>query len=706
MTAFLVNRLAETVVDPSSPRRFFSKEQQEKLREYSLSREAIPLGKPGQSCENNLFFGFFFDGTRNNYALDEESPSRNTHSNVSRLFDAYPGKPLAPLRVLSKGVAWDDEAQYPNYFRVYTPGVGTPFDEVGDTGEKGLPFITDGGSGAAFARWGERRLIWAMSQAINALHLYFKRETLLKAQDIRALMSTLVLDGRQLKAAPLYIDLGRAATTKAHLEVLLTRLHQSIRSHMPQAVTGKPPKIDPGIVKHIYISAFGFSRGAAAARAYTNWLLALCELDARLNKTTGYTLGGFPVTFDFLGLFDTVASVGLSSMGPAQHGHAAWADAERSLRVPVDVKCMHLVAAHEQRRCFPMDSISVGGAMTATGHREVVMPGVHSDVGGGYGPMEQGRGRDAQGNDKLSRVALAVMYKEARLSGVPLKLERARPLTKDRFKVHADSLQAVNDYLSICSLKEGPLQAILQEQMQHYLLWRKDCAGRLSSMPSVKRAVQIDQNDLISADEEFQGEVAAFERWLRQPFEKITQQDYCPKPDMGVCVDVEVLRSSVPGGWLPGIKDGRLQDWGLIKSFWGLNKVHQEAAHLFCNYVHDSRAAFKLAGLEAAEVEAELKRWVVAYDAILQQHLDPENRFSANEIGWIKEYKATRQIPAMKMSGREPFELGGGYLRFRQVYTGADAWPQKASSSSPGLIENAGRALRDYFGPKLARQRS
>ncbi|MCV4690732.1 DUF2235 domain-containing protein, partial [Escherichia coli] len=89
------------------------------------------------------------------------------------------------------------------------------------------------------------------------------------------------------------------------------------------------------------------SRGATAARVFANWFVTLCELDAQLLGRSGRTLGGFPVEFDFLGLFDTVASVGLASSALISHGHGDWADAEVSLRVPAGIKCTHLVSAHE-----------------------------------------------------------------------------------------------------------------------------------------------------------------------------------------------------------------------------------------------------------------------------------------------------------------------------------------------------------------------
>ncbi|MCV6022935.1 hypothetical protein OFO93_41155, partial [Escherichia coli] len=64
---------------------------------------------------------------------------------------------------------------------------------------------------------------------------------------------------------------------------------------MPDPHTGQPQRVDPGIVRHLYVSAFGFSRGATAARVFANWFVTLCELDAQLLGRSGRTLGGFPV---------------------------------------------------------------------------------------------------------------------------------------------------------------------------------------------------------------------------------------------------------------------------------------------------------------------------------------------------------------------------------------------------------------------------
>ncbi|MFB6657263.1 phospholipase effector Tle1 domain-containing protein [Streptomyces microflavus] len=62
---------------------------------------------------------------------------------------------------------------------------------------------------------------------------------------------------------------------------------------------------------------------------------------------------------DFVGLFDTVASVGAaqSFFESMFDGHGGWASAE-DLRIPADVRrCVHMVAAHEVRGSFPVDLV-------------------------------------------------------------------------------------------------------------------------------------------------------------------------------------------------------------------------------------------------------------------------------------------------------------------------------------------------------------
>ena len=62
---------------------------------------------------------------------------------------------------------------------------------------------------------------------------------------------------------------------------------------------------------------FGFSRGAAQARVFCNWLTDALDSDS--------SLCGIPLQVDFLGIFDTVASVGLANSSLVFDGHGGWA---------------------------------------------------------------------------------------------------------------------------------------------------------------------------------------------------------------------------------------------------------------------------------------------------------------------------------------------------------------------------------------------
>ncbi|AUH49360.1 hypothetical protein CXB49_00140 [Chromobacterium sp. ATCC 53434] len=162
-------------------------------------------------------------------------------------------------------------------------------------------------------------------------------------------------------------------------------------------------------IEIVRVNVIGFSRGATLSRAFVNRIIKE-KSDINKKGQLVYKLDfyGVPVPLEigFLGIFDTVASVG----GPALHKN--WAS---EIRVPSEVKrCVHIVSAHEVRRAFPLDSIEYKNRYPENSE-EVVYPGVHSDVGGGYYPNEQGR------NLKLTKIPLRKMYLEAIKAGVGLK---------------------------------------------------------------------------------------------------------------------------------------------------------------------------------------------------------------------------------------------------------------------------------------------
>lgn len=322
------------------------------------------LVPPAATCQQCLTLSFFFDGTGNNIDADLGT---HQHSNVARLFLAHP---------------LNDETV--GRFAFYIYGIGTYFADIGDDGNTTR--------GLGFGHMGQERLNWAFDR---------------------------------------FDDTVKKAEARA------------------QNPTNK--------IRQIRVHVFGFSRGATLARAFVRDLERRCVLGP-----DGHRLreGNHPVEVGFLGIYDTVASVGLpmsanntplaTSLGwyslqtslnvrarsvqtgvqvlafgepgadPAPgsfDGHASWAD---GLAVPPSgfvKRCVHMTAGHEIRNSFPLDS-ALDGHRYPNGVTEMVYPGAHSNVGGGYQPGEGARSPHRA--EVLSLVSLLAMHAEARDAGVPL----------------------------------------------------------------------------------------------------------------------------------------------------------------------------------------------------------------------------------------------------------------------------------------------
>lgn len=675
MSASLCPVIPDSFENASDLKKFFDVEEQKIIKKH-FARESL-----GLPCQTNLFFGFFFDGTKNNYTLGAVAKNQ---SNVARLYDCFPGQSVPG--VLSEDSDWKlNPDDYKHFFRVYVPGVASPFDAVKDTGDG-----KDKTMGAGFGARGEDRIKWALIQAINNVHRYFHGSTMLSSDETLSEMEGIELTkwqrSKMLSRHVQSVGDGenQRKDSKEVFEKLLKRLHSQVSNHWPDPSTCKPKKTDPGHVQTIYVSMFGFSRGAAQARAFANWLRSLCQLDARLaGRGMTYSLGGFEVQFDFLGLFDTVASVGIANtMGDSLllskfDGHGAWADAEDSLRIPEGLRCLHLVSAHEVRRSFPVDSISIGQSTPANAE-EMIFPGVHSDLGSGYCPKEQGRGEDDLGSDMLARVPLLYMYHEARLAGVPLNLDLAPPMVKDKFKISPSTIKAVNDYLATCTVTSGTLTDIMREQGKNQILWhlarRVNGPTPLEKTESYKRATNFDKNDLHSANLEFEEEIKDFEKWYASKGEGFKPQKQ-----------------------KPGFGNDYENEWEEISMWWKTAQPLSDAAlNFFDNYVHDSHAWFKLDD-EYPDNEPELQKKLLQWEqqrlnAIAERerartgngrgHGESQNAgqsdgLTPDQRRAAQEYAQTKQTPIMLTSGRESkkfllMTLRGGYLRFRKVYAGGD----------------------------------
>lgn len=135
-------------------------------------------------------------------------------------------------------------------------------------------------------------------------------------------------------------------------------------------------------INKINFDVFGFSRGASAARQFVNML------DQQANHLLADAIGNenaikLKASFDwasredcrikFVGLFDTVCTAMFN---------------KRNVTLAPDCaeRVVHLIAADEWRYFFALTRISndIAGAKIAPNFTEVIIPGSHSDVGGGY----------------------------------------------------------------------------------------------------------------------------------------------------------------------------------------------------------------------------------------------------------------------------------------------------------------------------------
>jgi len=153
------------------------------------------------------------------------------------------------------------------------------------------------------------------------------------------------------------------------------------------------------VVQKLTLDVFGFSRGAASARYFIHCALLDENAIAKRLQAEGFNVNKVEVCF--AGLFDTVSTYGYSvAIGLANNVSDLKLNAVSHAK-----QTIHLTAADEHRKYFSLTNIKSAGGKG----KEFYLPGVHSDIGGGY--------RDnASENSKI--------YKSSRLSKVENEKKR------------------------------------------------------------------------------------------------------------------------------------------------------------------------------------------------------------------------------------------------------------------------------------------
>jgi Uncharacterized alpha/beta hydrolase domain (DUF2235) len=504
---------------------------------------------PFQDCRDVVHLSFFFDGTGNNRYADEEEKK---WSNVARLFFA----------------ARDDKKN--GVYRVYLSGVGTRFNHSKNWAERVNSWIQDSTFGNAFGEGGDLRLTAGDRQMSDALE--------------KILMTNAQREGGKVKQLA---DKNQGEG--------FAKLNEALSNHR--------------LIKHINFSIFGFSRGAALARAFSNRVAEKLQ-----PAQAGYAFEGYPARINFLGVFDTVASFGM----PGKNW-GGWKT--KDLTIPPHAEsCHHYVAAHELRFSFPLDLVRDKGQYHGN-MVEKVYPGVHSDVGGGYEPKKQGR------TDELARVPLLDMQKAAIDHGTRLHSLKDLPsLMRSRLHIDTQTLLDYRTYMTAAGGQTGTVEAQIKRHMVQYFAYR-GTQYRKQAGTSTQNEIRLEglRKDLAHAKaQEDKASDAAWQTY--NPFSKTFGRSQTIKADKvetywekeiarleteieaaerdakrlsesdeGIAVQARALERAVKTGNRFYASNGTLI-YVLEKKPWMLEawktKISDNICQFFDRYVHDSRTDF------------------------------------------------------------------------------------------------------------------
>jgi hypothetical protein len=220
-----------------------------------------------------------------------------------------------------------------------------------------------------------------LSNIAKLSKLYFTSDDLLPGGDCKLAFRKIYVDGIGSVAGEedhkMGAGMGRGETGVAErVQSVFKRINQIIKDIYKQDANNE--------ITEVIFDTFGFSRGAAAARHFATEVARGQRgplKDVLQNNKAAFSrdfAGDYKREFrmGFIGLFDTVASIGGLTKGlSVSGGRTPGVDIVLPKKVFKNV--VQLVARDECRNNFALNKV-------APDHQEIIVPGVHSDVGGGY----------------------------------------------------------------------------------------------------------------------------------------------------------------------------------------------------------------------------------------------------------------------------------------------------------------------------------
>ena len=293
---------------------------------------------------------------------------------------------------------------------------------------------------------------------------------------------------------PIGAGVGMGGTgVRAKLYSMLKLIQTELNQYLAQSID--PPA-------QIFFNVYGFSRGAATARMFCHKVFT--------NKNDHWTtraldLRAYDVRFNFVGLFDTVSSIGTNHEDDLEEQEQNLTFAKKD-----GTKVVHIVAGNEYRQKYGL--MNIAQSVRADVGLEFAIPGCHTDIGDGLstlGEVDEEFGKwNITGRDGKS----VILEKKHQDIGSGQEIDQTKDITNlNWFKkffspkslegqMIANTGQRNADLIKVMAemLAEG--WAVNGSQSNPYLCDNNKCTTSSCAVKQLQQAKAADLNNLISKD--------------------------------------------------------------------------------------------------------------------------------------------------------------------------------------------------------------